>query len=583
MPDAPTTAAKPTPPPVSLSAYKRILHYAVPYWPKFVFVFVVGVLATSLGLIQPYISKLLIDEALLKRNFHALLVISGTMVVATILSFILNILSSYQYIRASAMVLFDMRLEVYRHLQALSPRFWSRNKMGDVISRMNNDISEVQRVTSDSMLGIFSNIVFLIGSAVIMAALNQKLFWLSLLVLPVSVWSLGKFQKRLADRVRTVRERGSEVGSFLLETLLGVRLVVAFNAQTREVERFRDRNNKFLDAMLKMQVVSFLAGAVPGTLLTTASAALFLYGGKMVIDGEITTGSLVAIMAYHARLLSPIQSLMGMYTSLVSGGVSLQRVCELLDTPAEVVERPGAVAIPQVTGEIECQNVHFRHGSTDVLNGLSFKVAPGTICALLGPSGVGKSTVAELMVRFYDPDGGSILLDGKDLRDYTIHNLRQHVMLLDQAPYLFHSTVRENIIYGKPDATDQEIEAAARAAAIHDRILALPEGYSTLIAERGQTLSAGERQRIALARALLANPAVLILDEPTSALDEANEMAIADTLSQALAGRTAILITHRPALARIATQTILLEPKKRLAAEETRAMVPGPAVSSAQM
>ncbi|MEQ1947687.1 MAG: ABC transporter ATP-binding protein [Bryobacteraceae bacterium] len=549
---------EPPSPGFSMAGYRRALRYALPHWKRFTFVFGAGIAATLFGLAQPYISKLLIDEALLRRDFHKLVTISSLMVVATLASFALNIASSYQYIQASSGVLFGMRLALYRHLQQLSPRFWSRNKMGDIISRINNDISEVQRVTADSLLGALSNVVFLIGSAGIMATLNRKLLVLSVAVLPISLWALTHYQKRLADRVRAVRERSASIGSFLLETLLGMRVVVASGAESREVARFGKENQNFVDALLHMQMTSFMAGAVPGALLTLCTSAIFLYGGKMVIDGEITTGSLVAIMAYQARLLAPLQNLMGLYTNMISGGVSLNRVCELLDTPAEVVQRPEAVAVESVKGEIEIAGVSFRHGEKQVLNELSFRVPAGTICAVLGPSGSGKSTLADLLVRFYDPDQGTIKLDGQDLRDLHLNSLRRSVVLLDQSPYLFQASVRENIAYARPEATEEEIITAARAASIHDRIVNLPEGYATVLAERGQTLSVGERQRIALARALLAEPKVLILDEPTAALDEANELSIVETLSTALVGRTAIIITHGKALTRIAHQTVTL-------------------------
>jgi ATP-binding cassette subfamily B protein len=355
-----------------------------------------------------------------------------------------------------------------------------------------------------------------------------------------------------------VRERSSDIGSFLIETLLGFRVIVTSHAEEREVTRFHARNQSFLDALLKMQIASFLAGAVPGTLLTASTAALFLYGGKMVIDGSLTTGGLVAIMAYQARLLSPVQNLMSLYTNLVSGAVSLQRVYELFDTRCEIAERTDAVALTQVRGEIQFDGVTFRHGDDAVLEQFSFHVRAGTICAVLGASGAGKSTIADLLVRFYDPEAGVVRLDGLDLRDLRLGDLRRSIVLVDQTPYLFQATVRENIAYAQPGAGQAAIEQAARDAAIHDRILALPNGYDTVIGERGQTLSAGERQRIALARALLADPKVLVLDEPTSALDDANERAIAETLTRALAGRTAILITHRASLACIAHQTVTL-------------------------
>jgi ATP-binding cassette subfamily B protein len=550
---------------IPLDGYRRALRFIFPYRARLVFVLLAGIAATGFGLLQPYISKLLIDDALLKRNMRMLLAVSGLMFSVTVLGFVLNILSSYQYVRVSASVLFDMRVALYRHLQTLSPRFWAQRKLGDVVSRINNDIAEVQRVSADSLLSVLSNVVFLIGSAAIMLALSPRLFLVSVAAVPAGVWALQHYQHRLARRVRAVRERSSDIGSFLLETLLGIRLVVSARAESREVERFRARNQSFLDALMRMQIASFLSGAVPGTILTLSTAAIFLYGGKLVIDGSLTIGSLVAIMAYHLRLLSPVQNLMSLYSNLVTGGVSLSRVWELFDTRAEIVDRPDAKPLANVRGEIEFDRVSFGYGGDVVLEELSFRVAPGTICAILGPSGAGKSTLADLLVRFYDPDAGAIRIDGRDLRDLPLAGLRHAVMLVDQAPYLFHASVRENIAYARPEASNDEIVSAAQAASIHDRILALPDGYDTLIAERGQTLSAGERQRIALARALLANPKVLVLDEPTSALDEANERAIAETLVRVAEGRTAILITHRATLARIAHQTIFLDGAKAAA------------------
>src|SRR6202167_6319390 len=547
---------------IPLDGYRRAFRFILPYRARLVLVLMAGIAATGFGLLQPYISKLLIDDALAKRNIRMLLIVSGLMFGVTVLGFVLNILSSYQYVRVSAAVLFDMRVALYRHLQTLSPRFWARTKLGDVVSRINNDIAEVQRVSADSLLSVLSNVVFLIGSAAIMIALSPRLFLVSVAAVPASVWALQHYQHRLAARVRAVRERSSDIGSFLLETLLGIRLVVSARAESREVERFRARNQSFLDALMRMQLTSFLSGAVPGTILTLSTAAIFLYGGKLVIDGSLTIGSLVAIMAYHLRLLAPVQNLMSLYSNLVTGGVSLSRVWELFDTHAEIVDRPEAKPLANVRGEIEFDRVSFGYGADMVLEDLSFRVAPGTICAILGPSGAGKSTLADLLVRFYDRDAGATRIDGRDLRDLPLADLRHAVMLVDQAPYLFHASVRENIAYARPEATEDEIVSAAQGASVHERILALPDGYETIIAERGQTLSAGERQRIALARALLANPKVLILDEPTSALDEANERAIAETLVRVAEGRTAILITHRASLARIAHQTIFLDPAK---------------------
>ena len=533
---------------IPIAQYRRALGYIAPYWRKLVFVVAVSLFATGIGLIQPYISKLLIDEALLRKNFQALVMIAALMVAVTVVGFALNIFSSYQYVRVSADVLFDMRLALYRHLQKLSPRFYARTRTGEIVSRINNDIAEVQRVSADSILSFVSNVAFLAGGAAIMAWLNWRVFLVSAAVMPLSLWALSHYQRRLSTQVRTLRERSADIGSFLIETILGMRLVVATNAQEREVERFRTRNSSFVDALLRMQLTSYLATAMPGALVTLSTAAIFLYGGKMVIDGTLTVGSLVALMAYHLRLLAPVQGMLGTYTNLVAGGVSLSRLFELLDTPVEVEDRGEALATP-VRGEIEFDNVTFRHDRDNlVLDGVSFRVPAGCICAIAGPSGIGKSTIADLLVRFYDPDSGAVRLDGRDLRDIRIADLREQVALVDQSAYLLHTSVRENIAYGRPEASEAEIIAAAKAAAIHDRIMELADGYDTIAGERGLALSAGERHRMTIARALVRNPAVLVLDEPTAALDAETERDLVYTLKQAMRGRTAIVITHRAAL-----------------------------------
>jgi ATP-binding cassette subfamily B protein len=531
---------------MGLAEYRRVLGFLRPYRGRLILVIAVSLVSTLLGLAQPYISKLLIDEALLRRNWNALLLVAGLMVAVTVLGFALNILSSYRYVQVSAGVLFDMRLALYQHLQRLSPRFYARTRLGDIVSRLNNDIAEVQRVTSDALLSLFANVVFLIGSAAIMLWMEWRLFLLSVAVLPVSALALRHYQQRLTGRVRTLRERSADIGSFLIESLQGMRLVVTSAAEDHEVARFRERNRGFVDALLQMQLTSYLAGGAPGAILTLSTAALFLYGGKLVIDGSLTIGSLVAILAYHLRLLGPVQNLMSLHTNLVAGAVSLSRLFELQDAPVEVVERPDATRLVHPQGSITFENVTFRYDpETPVLEAVSFHVPAGTVCAVVGPSGAGKSTIADLILRLYDPDSGRILLDGRDLRDLRLADLRRAVALVEQTPYLFHTSIRENISYACPDATADQITAAARAAA-------LPGPYDTIVGERGTALSAGERQRIAIARALLRDPRILVLDEPTAALDASSEQAIAPILR----GRTVILITHKPALMALADQVV---------------------------
>jgi len=540
--------------------YRRAFRYVAPYWRGLVAVLLLGLFSTALGLAQPYVSRLLIDEALLRRNRHALWWIAGLLVAVTVVGFAINILSSYVYVRLSAASLFDMRLEVFRHLQQLSPRYFNRNKLGDIVSRLNNDISEVQRLCSDTLLAVLSNVLVLAGSVAIMVWLNWRLFAVSVVLLPLAVLAVRHYQARLTSQTKLLRERSADIGSFLIENLMGMRVVVAAHQQEREAGRFRQLNGGFVEALLRMQVLSFLAGSIPGTVVAVSSAAVFLYGGSLVINNQMTVGELIAFAAYQTRLLGPVQSLMGIYTSLLTGAVSLGRIYEILDVPVDVAESSTAAALPSPKGAVEVRHVQFRHHpDVPLLEDVSFEIAPGTLTVILGPSGCGKSTIADLLARFFDPAAGAVLIDGHDLRTLRLEDVRRAVAVVEQTPHLFRATIRENISYGRPDATEAEIHASARAAAIHEFILSLPEGYDTMVGERGATISAGERQRIALARALLRDPAVLILDEPTAALDPQAEATVVRQLVSSLRRRTTIMITHRVALAEFADQVISIE------------------------
>jgi ATP-binding cassette subfamily B protein len=549
------------PPPqatISWREYGRLRVFLRPHAVRLIGILAISLFATLLGLAQPYISKLLIDNALLHRNWTVLWQVAALMFLATVLGFLLNILSSYQYVRVSAAMLFEMRLALYRHLQTLSPRFYAKWRLGDLVSRLNNDISEVQRVSADSILAVLSNVAFLIGSVAMMLWLNWKLFLVSIVLVPLCLYTFTRYQRKLTLLTKDLRERAADVGSLFVETLLGIRSVMAANAGEYEAGRFAKQNSRFVDALLRMQLTSFLSGGLPGTVLTVATSLVFLYGGKMIIDGKMTIGTLVAFMAYHTRLLSPVQNMMGLSANLASARVSVRRIFEILDTPADVLERPEARALAPVRDHIVLENVMLRHDREGILKGVSCEIEAGTFCAILGPSGAGKSTIADLLVRFLDPDSGRITADGADLREFRLEDLRREIILVDQTPHLFNSSIAENISYSRPEAPRAEIEDAGRQAGLDEMIRRLPQGYDTKTGERGLALSAGERQRIALARALLRNPSVLILDEPTSALDAETERLVAQNLRQSLRGRTVIVITHRPALAEIADTVLHL-------------------------
>ena len=543
-----------------LAQYRRALVYVTPYWRGLLLVMVLGLFSTVVGLAQPYISRLLIDDALIRRNIHALFEIAVLTVVVTVVGFVLNILSSYRYVRISAECLFTMRLSVYRHLQRLAPRYYNKTKLGDLVSRINNDISEVQRICSDTLLSVFSNVLFFAGSVAMMIWLNWHLFLLSVVLLPVGIIALRHYQGRLTVQTRTLRERSADLGSFLIESLLGMRLIVASGNEGHEAEKFRRLNASFVQSMLSMQITSFLASALPSTVLALSTALVFLYGGKLVIDGHLTVGGLVAFMAYHMRLLSPVQSLLGIYTNLLTGGVALSRVFEVLDAPVEVHESAQARALDDVRGVVDFDRVFFRYSENiPVIDEVSFHVPAGALCVVVGSSGAGKSTLVDLLLRFYDPESGTIRIDGHDLRDLQFQDLRRHIAVVEQTPYFFRASVRENIAYGRPDASLDEIRDCCKAAAIDDFIQSLPDRYETMLGERGSTLSVGERQRIALARALLRDPAILIMDEPSSALDPVSEAAITSVFGRVLRGRTAILITHRMSLVERADMVVVLD------------------------
>jgi ATP-binding cassette subfamily B protein len=538
--------------------FRRALGYVLPYWRRLALVAALSLVSTALSLVLPYLSKILIDRALIGRDVTALYQTVAWFAVSAAAGFAITAITGLRYTRVSAEILFDMRLAVYRHLQGLSPRFYARTALGDVLARVNNDVGEIQRVAAESLLAWVGNALFLIGSIAAMFWLDARLALVGLALVPVSVWALSRVRAQLAERVRAVREASAAVGSFLIETLQAMRLVVTSNAQAREVERFGRKNAAFIGALMSMQLWSYLSGSVPGLILSLGYAGVFVYGGQRVIGGALSLGAFVAFMAYQMRLLQPVQALMGLYASLATVQVSLARVHELLDTRPEVVEAATPVRLERVSGAIEFDRVSIDLGRGQLLSSVSFSIAPGETLALVGPSGSGKSTIADLLLRLVDPDAGAVRLDGRDLRTLSLHDLRRHVILVDQEPFMFHATMAENIRYGRPDASDTDVRDAARAAGIDAFIAALPDGYATIAGERGAALSAGERQRLAIARALIANPSVLVLDEPTAALDPAREKEVLAGYMSRLRGRTTILITHRLAVASAADRVLVL-------------------------
>ena len=539
---------------------RRVFRYLVPYWRRLVLVLAISLISTATTLVIPYLSKDLIDHALIGRDLNALRRIVYWFIALGVLGFILNVTSGLRYTRVSAEILFDMRLSLYAHLQRLSPRFYARTRLGDIVSRLNNDISEIQRVAAEAALAWVGNVLFLIGSLVMMVWLDWKLALIALAPMPVSLLALAFYRRRLESRIADLRQRSADIGSFLIETLQATSLVVASNAQQREQDRFRGLNGAFIESLMRMQRVTYYAGGLPGTVLSIGSAIAFFYGGLRVIEGTLTLGTMGAFLAYQMRVFAPAQALMGLWASFATAKVSWLRVLEILDAKIDVVETPGAEAIENPKGEIQFDAVSLgTDRQSRVLDEVSFTARPGQTIALVGGSGVGKSTIAYLATRLLDPDAGIVRLDGRDLRSLTIESVRRHVVLVEQEPTLLHATVEENIRYVRPGATTEEVKRAAESAGIARFVQGLPNGYGTIVGERGLAVSAGERQRIALARAFLANPAVLVMDEPTAALDAIAQRQIIEGSRTVMQGRTTILITHRREVAMAADHVVVLD------------------------
>ena len=530
---------------------RRGLTYVIPYKGRLAVILGLNLAGTALALYVPYLTRTLVDDALLGGDLDALVRVVALFLAVTAASFGLNVASGLRYTKVSAEILFDMRLTVYRHLQRLSPRFFARSPLGDIMSRINNDVGEIQRVLADTALAWVGNVAFLVGTVGMLLWLDWRLFLAAAVLLPPAIWALVRYRRRLEVRVRVMRERSADIGTFLIETLRGVRLIAASNAAEREAARFRKRNDSFVDSLMKMQRLRYLAGGLPGLLLSASTAVVFLYGGSRVIGGVITLGTFTAFMAYQMRLIGPVQGLMGLYTGIATARVSLRRVHELLDEPVEVEDAAEPATLGPVHGEIVFEDVSCGHGRGGaVLEGFGLKVSPGEVVALTGPSGCGKSTVADLMVRHLDPDRGRVLLDGRDVRDISLAELRASVALVDQAAFVFNTSILENVRYARPDASEADVMRAVERAGLGDFVTGLPDGLGTVVGEDGRQLSAGERQRVAIARALLADPAVLVLDEATSALDAEAQAHVVGAYREVMRGRTTLLITHREEMLR---------------------------------
>ncbi len=521
-------------------------------------VVVLTLVATTLSLAQPFLSRVLVDRALLGRDLRLLGIIIAGFLLLTAVSLICTAVAGLRYTRVSADILFEMRLDVLQHLQRLPPRYFTQTPIGQIASRVNSDIAEIQRVVGEVALAWIGQVVFLVGSVVMLVVLDVKLFLVGLLALPPALWSLVAYRRRLEGAVSRVREQSAGIGTFLIEVLQGMRLLAAHNAEERTREDFRRRNAGFVEALMAMRRLTYLSGGLPGVLLAAGSSAVFFYGGWRVITGEITMGTLVAFVAYQMRLLSPVQGLMGIYTSVATARVSLRRVHEILDTPVAVPDEAATAPVARVEGAISFDRVSWEYDRGAVLRDLTLEIAAREWVAITGLSGGGKSSLADLLVRHADPVQGRIRLDGHELREFPLSLLRASVLVVEGEPFVLHASVRDNLRIASPDLDDVRAREVLQMAGLGEWLVRAPQGLDTMLGERGRALSSGERQRLALARAILADPRVLVLDEATGALDPSTEGAILGSLRPWLMERTVVCITHRPSVAALASRVITL-------------------------
>ena len=534
-----------------------------PYRWRVLAMFVSLVAATAAALAPAPLAKVAIDQGIQKHDVGALDLIVALFLVSAIVYAIATYAQTYLVGWVGQRALQDLRIRLFIHLQRLSIGFYSRNRTGVIISRMTNDIEALDQLVEDGMATLIQSGLTLIGVVVILFVLDPHLALLTFLVLPILAVGAFAFRIASADAYRLTREKIASITGYLQETLSGIRVVRAFGQEQAHIKRFRELNDE--NRAANMTTVNLNAAYFPAVEFLSAivTVEILVIGGVEAINGHTSTGVVFAFIAALNNFFDPIQQLSQLYTTYQSGMAALDKIFDLLDEQPDLADAPDATALPSIRGEIRFDDVSFRYGAAGggeyALRDLDLVIPPGQTVALVGETGAGKSTFAKLVARFYDPTTGGVLVDGHDLRTITAHSLRSQMGIVPQEGFLFSGTIRENIAFGDPSATDEEIEAAARAVGAHGFISELEDGYDSQIGERGVQLSAGQRQLVAFARALVADPRILVLDEATSNVDVHTESLIEQGLRRLVAGRTAIVIAHRLSTIRHAGRILVLE------------------------
>ena len=549
--------------------YKRILRYIRPYLHILFAALLCTMLAAAGNLYLPWIFRDMIDKVLNAKDYFMLNMISVSIVVIFFLRGIFLYGQNYLMSYVGQHVIIDIRSEVFRKLQRLSMSFYDKNKTGTIMSYVTNDVSALQGAMVDNTIELVTESIILVGSVCAMTYLDWKLTLFTILTFPVVLYFMNFFGKKIRRSGGMIQEATAEITSVLQEAVSSARVVKSFVREQYEVERFVKENEANLKANLKN--AKYMATLTPTIEFVAALGVTMIlwFGGNNVIEGETTAGSLVAFLAYAVNISNPIKRITRTTGNIQRALAAAQRVFDVLDLPEEVKDLPDARELPAVTGNVRFEHVTFSYNEGDeILHDLSFEAKPGQAIGLVGPSGAGKSTVASLLPRFYDCDSGTICIDGQDIKHVTLDSLRNQVGIVPQETILFNGSVYDNILYGRLDATKEEIEAAAKAANAHDFIMELPEGYNTMLGDRGVNISGGQRQRIAIARAILKDPRILVLDEATSALDTESERVVQEALNRLMVGRTSIIIAHRLSTIKNADRILVLD-KGKLAEDGT--------------
>lgn len=550
-----------------MSIYRRVLAYYRPFTLQTALGLLLSLTAIGLSLLRPWPLKIIVDDVL-QQNPQARFGKSPSLIPLLCLALVaiqllwglLNLASNYLFVKVGLQALLKLRTDLYAYLQSLSLKYHDARRSSDSSFRVAYDSQSIQTIYNKGFTNIFASIVTLIGTFVIMLQMDWQLALLSLAVVPLLFAAIYFFANRIRTQSTSIQEQDSAMLAQAQEGLGAIRMVHAFGREDFEVSQFHQRAHESLQANLRLTLTNVNSALVIGTLIAVGTAAMYYFGSLHVLRGTLTLGSLLVFSAYLLMLYQPLESLTYTAWAMEGATAGARRCFEVLDRADDVIDAPGAQEISKTSGALGFNKVSFSYGPQQtVLQNIDLSISPSQIVAVVGGTGAGKSTLLSLVPRFYDPDAGRVTLDGRDLRSITKKSLRAKIAIVLQDTLLFSTTIRENIAYGRPGATEAEIREAARRAQADEFINRLPAGYNSPVGERGGHLSVGQRQRIGIARAFLKDAPILLLDEPTSALDPTTEAAIMETIKELMQGRTTLIVTHRLATIHRVDRIVVLE------------------------